>query len=95
MDKYLSLVEFSFNNNFHSSISIDPYEDLYDRRCRSPIGWFVVGEPLLLGLNLVFKTLEKLHIIRNQFLTAYSRQKSYVDHSRWELKFEEGDNVYL
>ena len=27
--------------------------------------------------------------------TAYSRQKSYVDHRRRELDIEEGDKVYL
>ena len=94
-DKHFPLVEFSYNNSFHSSISMAPYEDLYDRRSRSPIGWFEVAEPLLFGPNLVFKTMEKLHIIRNRFQTAYSRQKSFADHSTRELKFEEGDNVYL
>ena len=42
-DKHLALVEFSYNNSFHSSISMAPYEALYGRRCRSPIKWFVVG----------------------------------------------------
>ena len=44
-DKNLTLVEFAYNNSFHSSISMAPYEALYDRRCRSHIGWFEVGEP--------------------------------------------------
>ena len=52
---------------------MDPYEALYDRRCRYPIGWFEVGEPSLLGPDLIFKTLEKVHIIRNRLQTAYSR----------------------
>ena len=37
-DKHLSLVKFNYNNTFHSSISMVPYEALYDRRCRYPIG---------------------------------------------------------
>ena len=37
-DKHLHLVEFAYNNNFHSSISMAPYEALYDGRCRSHIG---------------------------------------------------------
>ncbi|WMV09884.1 hypothetical protein MTR67_003269 [Solanum verrucosum] len=37
------LIEFSYNNSYHSSIQMDPYEALYGRRCRSPIGWFEVG----------------------------------------------------
>ena len=31
-DKYLPLVEFAYNNSYHSSIKIAPYEALYDRK---------------------------------------------------------------
>lgn len=43
-DDHLSLIEFAYNNNFHDSIQMAPFEALYGRRCRSPIGWFKVGE---------------------------------------------------
>ena len=72
-----------------------PYESLYGRRCRSPIGWFEVGKPSLLYRYFVYKTLEKVHIIRNRFQTAYSQQKSYADHRRRDLEFEEGNKVHL
>ena len=72
-----------------------PYEALYGRRCGSPIGWFEVGEYSLLGLYLIYKTLEKVHIIKNCLKIAYSRRKSYADHRRRELQFEEGNRVYL
>ena len=72
-----------------------PDETLYGWRCRSPIGWFEVGEPSLLGPDLIYKTLEKVHIIRNQLQTSYSRQKSYADHRRSDLEFYDGDKVYL
>ncbi|XP_069145657.1 uncharacterized protein [Solanum lycopersicum] len=74
---------------------MDPYEALYDRRCRYPIGWFEVGEPSLLDPELIYKTMEKVHIIRNQLQTAYSQQKSYADHRRRDSEFEKGDKVYL
>ena len=72
-----------------------PYEALYGRRCRYPIGWFEVGEPSLLGPNLIYKTLEKVYFIRNRFQKACSRQKSYANHRRRVLVFEEDDKVYL
>ena len=72
-----------------------PYEALYGRRCRSPIEWFVVGDPSILGPELIYKTLEKVHIIRNRSQTAYSQQKFYADNRRRDLEFEEGDKVYL
>ncbi|WMV42488.1 hypothetical protein MTR67_035873, partial [Solanum verrucosum] len=31
-------------DGYHSSIQIAPYEALYGRRSRSPVGWFEVGE---------------------------------------------------
>ena len=34
----LPLAEFSYNNSYHSSIDMAPFEALYGRRCRSPIG---------------------------------------------------------
>ena len=37
-DNFLPLAEFSYNNSYHSSIDMAPFEALYGRRCRSPIG---------------------------------------------------------
>ena len=54
-----------------------------------------MGEPSLLGPDLIFKTLEKVHIIRNRLQPAYSRQKAYADHMRRNLVFEEGEKVYF
>ncbi|GKE83860.1 reverse transcriptase domain-containing protein [Tanacetum coccineum] len=42
--KHLSLVEFSYNNNYHASIKATPFEALYGRKCRSPVCWAEVGQ---------------------------------------------------
>ena len=86
---------FAYNNSFHSSMSMAPYEALYGRRCRSPIGWFEVDESSFLGPEFIYKTLEKVHIIRNQLQTSNSWQKSYSDHRRRDVEFEEDDKVFL
>ncbi|GJY01397.1 putative reverse transcriptase domain-containing protein [Tanacetum coccineum] len=39
-----SLVEFSYNNSYHSSVRCAPFEALYGRKCHSPIMWAEVGE---------------------------------------------------
>ena len=88
-------MEFAYNNSFHSSNSMAPYEALYGRRCRYLIGWFEVGEPSLLGPDLIYKTLEKVHIIRIWLQITCSRKKSYADHRIRDLEFEESDKVYL
>ncbi|GJY72662.1 putative reverse transcriptase domain-containing protein [Tanacetum coccineum] len=43
-DVHLPLVEFSYNNSYHSSVRCALFEALYGRKCRSPIMWAEVGE---------------------------------------------------
>ncbi|GKA18904.1 putative reverse transcriptase domain-containing protein [Tanacetum coccineum] len=43
-DKHLPLIEFSYNNSYHTSIKAAPFEALYCRQCRSPICWAEVGD---------------------------------------------------
>nr|GEY39673.1 putative reverse transcriptase domain-containing protein [Tanacetum cinerariifolium] len=38
-DKHLPLVEFSYNNSYHTSIKAALFEALYGCKCRSPICW--------------------------------------------------------
>lgn len=41
---YLPLIKFAYNNSVHSSLEMLPYEDLYGRKCRTPICWYEIGE---------------------------------------------------
>ena len=36
-DEVLPLIEFTYNNSFHASIGMTPYEALYGRKCRTPL----------------------------------------------------------
>ncbi|KAI3744715.1 hypothetical protein L1987_57806 [Smallanthus sonchifolius] len=38
-NSHLPLIEFSYNNSYHTSINMAPFEALYGRKCRSPISW--------------------------------------------------------
>ncbi|KAL8134605.1 hypothetical protein AgCh_009578 [Apium graveolens] len=38
-DEHLPLVEFAYNNSYHASIGMPPYEALYGRKCQSPVYW--------------------------------------------------------
>ncbi|GJW72196.1 putative reverse transcriptase domain-containing protein [Tanacetum coccineum] len=38
-DRHLPLVEFSYNNSYHTSIKAAPYKALYGRKCHSPVCW--------------------------------------------------------
>ncbi|GKA72087.1 putative reverse transcriptase domain-containing protein [Tanacetum coccineum] len=51
-DRYLPLVEFSYNNSYHASIKAAPFEALYGQKCRSSVFWREVGDSQLTGLEL-------------------------------------------
>ena len=36
-DVHSPLIEFAYNNSYHASIEMAPYEELYGRKCRSPL----------------------------------------------------------
>nr|GEU76351.1 hypothetical protein [Tanacetum cinerariifolium] len=64
-DTHLPLIEFSYNNSYHSSVKCASFEALYGRKCRTPIAWakieyadnrrkpleFSVGDKVLLKVS--------------------------------------------
>jgi transposase InsO family protein len=52
-EKYLPLVEFSYNNSFHSSIGMPPYEALYGRPCRTLLSWDRLEDRVTVGSELI------------------------------------------
>ena len=72
-DDHFPLIEFAYNNSYHSSIQMAPYEALYGRRCRSPVGLFEVGETTLIGPDSILYGMEKVQLIRDGLKTAQSR----------------------
>ena len=94
-DVHLPLVEFSYNNSYHSSIKYAPFEALYGRKCRSPVLWAEVGEGQLIGSEIVLETTKKISQIKERLKTARDRQKSYADKRRKPLEFNVGDHVML
>ncbi|GJT61548.1 putative reverse transcriptase domain-containing protein [Tanacetum coccineum] len=92
---HLPLVEFSYNNSYHTSIKAAPFEALYGRKCRSPVFWAKVGEAQLTGPESIHETTEKIFKIRDRMQAARDRQKSYADKRRRPLEFEVLDKVML
>nr|KYP59800.1 Transposon Ty3-I Gag-Pol polyprotein [Cajanus cajan] len=48
-EEVLALMEFTYNNSFHASIRMAPFEALYGRRCRTPLCWYQDGESVIVG----------------------------------------------
>ena len=94
-NEHLPLAEFTYNNNYHSSIEMSPYEALYGKQCRTPLCWNEIGERKLLGPEIVQMTMDKVNIIRARLKATQDRQKSYDDKRRKDLEFEVEDRVFL
>ena len=75
-NEYLSVAEFTYNNSYHSSITMSPYEALYGKQCRTPLCWNETGERQLLGLEIVQTKVDKFNVIRDRLKAAQDRQKS-------------------
>ncbi|XP_057984510.1 uncharacterized protein LOC131169317 [Hevea brasiliensis] len=94
-DDKLPLVKFAYNNSYHSSIKMAPYEALYGKKFRSPLCWIEVGEAKVHDLDLAQHTSEMVLRIREHLKTTFSRQKSYT-YPRWrDVEFVVGDFVFL
>nr|GEW41650.1 retrotransposon protein, putative, Ty3-gypsy subclass [Tanacetum cinerariifolium] len=78
-DRYLPLVEFLYNNSYHTSIKATPFEALYGQKCRSPVCWVEVGDAQLTGLEIIHETTKKMIQIKKRIQAARDRQKSYTD----------------
>ncbi|GKA16868.1 putative reverse transcriptase domain-containing protein [Tanacetum coccineum] len=75
-DVHLPLVEFSYNNSYHSSVRCTPFEALYGRKCCLPIMWAEVRKGQLIGPELVQETTEKISQIKDRLKAARDRQKN-------------------
>jgi len=91
----LPLIECTYNNSFHSSIRMAPFEALYGRRCRTPLCWFQSGESALLWPDVVQEMTEKVKMIQEKMKASQSRQKSFHDKRRKDIEFQVGDHVFL
>ena len=94
-DEVLPLIEFTYNNSFHASIGMAPYEALYGRKCRTSLCWYQDGEVVLVGPELLKQTIKKVRLVRNKMQASQSRQKAYADRRRRPLEFEAGDHLFL
>ena len=49
----LSTLEFTYNNGYHSSIVMAPFQEFYGRPCRTPLSWDNLEDKILLGPDML------------------------------------------
>ena len=93
--KWLSLAEFWFNSNFHTSLKLTPFEALYGF---SPptLQSYVLGITRMDALDSLLCQREAvLAALRSNLAAAQERMKVQADKHRQDRSFEVSDWVYL
>ena len=70
---YLPLVEFSYNNSYHRSLGMAPYELLYGRPCKTPLSCDRLEYRISVGLEMVQEMEEKVCRIRQRLKETHDR----------------------
>eukprot|EP00253_Pinus_taeda_P014855 PITA_14855 len=94
-EEYLHLVEFAYNNGYHASLQMSPFEVLYGRKCRRPSSWGGPEDKLVLGLEMLKEMEQMVNKVRANLKVAQDRQKSYADRKRNLKEFQVGEHVYV
>nr|GEW49413.1 reverse transcriptase domain-containing protein [Tanacetum cinerariifolium] len=103
-DRHLPLVEFSYNNSYHTSIKVAPVEAFYGKKSRSRVCWLRLETLSSLVQKLFMKQLRrsfrsrsvfKLHETERRATPIGDRKKSYANRRRKPLEFKVRDKVML
>ena len=63
-EDYLYLVEFTYNNGYHASLKMSPFEALYGRRCKTPVSWDNIVDKVIVGPEMLKYIEEQVEKIR-------------------------------
>ena len=90
----LDLMEFAYNNSYHSSIGMSPFEALYGKSCCIPSCWSEVGERVLVGPKIVEETTQNIQVIKSNLKAAHDQQKSLADKHATDGMYKVGDGCF-
>eukprot|EP00253_Pinus_taeda_P005321 PITA_05321 len=81
-EDYLHLVEFAYNNGYHTSLLMSPFEVLYGWKCRTPWSWSGPEDRLMLGPEMLKEMEELVKRVRSNLKAAQDRKKNFFDQKR-------------
>eukprot|EP00253_Pinus_taeda_P012702 PITA_12702 len=94
-EEYLHLVEFAYNNGYHTSTQLSPFEVLYGRKCHTPSSWGGPEDKLSLGPEMLKDMEDMVKRVRANLKAAQDRQKSFADRKRRFTEYKVGDHVFV
>ena len=94
-EDYLYLVEFAYNNDYHSYLGMSPFQALYSRPCCTHLSWDRLEDQVLFGPEMLQDMEQQVVHIREHLATTQDRQKKYVDAHRLDRHFSISDRVFL
>eukprot|EP00253_Pinus_taeda_P019990 PITA_19990 len=94
-EEYLHLVEFAYNNGYHTSTQMSPFEVMYGRKCRTPSSWGGPEDKLSLGPDMLKEMEDMVKRVRVNLKAAQDIQKNFADRKRRFKEYQVGDHVYI
>lgn len=94
-EDFLHLVEFAYNNGYHTSLRMSPFEVLYRRKCRTPLCWSGPEDKLMLGPDMLEEMENMVKSVQNNLKATQDRQKNFADPKRIFWEFQVGEHVYI
>ena len=65
-EQYLDLVEFAYNNSYHSGIKMIPFKALYGRYYLYPVSWFETSKVRPHGADFLREVLYRVWVIQDR-----------------------------
>ena len=78
-EDYLHLVEFAYNNGYHSSLKMSPFEAMYGRKCITLSNWDNPTDRVIVGLELLKDIEDQMVKIKHNLKVAQDKHKSYAN----------------
>jgi hypothetical protein len=94
-EDYLHLAEFAYNNGYHASLKMSPFEAIYGRKCNTPLIWDNPADRTVVGPELLKEMEDQMVKIKKNLKAAQDRQKWYADKNRFQREFKVSDHVFL
>ena len=71
--EFLHLVEFDYNNGYQTSSKMSPFEELYGRKCTTPISWDNLVDRIMVGPEMLHEMKRMVKRVQQNLKEAHDR----------------------